>query len=259
MSDKMFKKIMMGLGGLIGVIIIAVASLLIYNQMNSTPLTIKEEKVNPNAKYAPRSDAANQLSPSSAVWNPEMTLGKAEAENHFIEYTDPFCPYCAKFNRALHSNLSDFSKEYLDTGKIQFEVRLVSVLTDPENSNVAGAYAYCAAEQGKFWDFYPALLDQIDADYFSKGIGSYHGAPDIPFLENSFYDAIVTKAGLDSGKIGSCLASGTGERGLGVATQTAKQGMNSGVPLFIFNDFKTSGFEGDYSRIKQMIAAGGVS
>jgi protein-disulfide isomerase len=210
------------------------------------------------ADYKPRNDYATQLSPKSPVWNPKMTLGSDNAQNHFIEYTDMFCPYCAKFNLALHSNFDAFKRDYIDTGKIQFEVRLVSMITTHRNSDYGEQYAYCAAEQNKFWDYYPKQLKLIDDKYFSKGIGG-HGQPDIEDLPMSFFENVAKDSGVDMTKLKSCIDSGKGKSGVGVATATAQRKLPSGVPYFIFNDFTNSGFEGDYNTIKQMFTAGGVN
>ncbi|MDR2082149.1 MAG: DsbA family protein [Candidatus Ancillula trichonymphae] len=211
------------------------------------------------SKHKPRADYADQLSPSSPIWNQSMLVGDPAAKNHFIEYTDMFCPYCAKFNLALHGSQADFEQNFITPKKMNLEIRLVSMLTDHENSDKGGAHAYCAARQNRFHKYYSAMIQKVNEQYFSKGIGAYHEAPDIPILPDSFFQDEYAKAGLDKQKMTECMQKGEGLSDLGIATATAQKKLPSGLPHFVFNTFTTSGFDGDYSRIKVMLKAGGVS
>jgi protein-disulfide isomerase len=188
-----------------------------------------------------------------------LLVGESDSKNHFIEYTDMFCPYCAKFNLALHSADADFQQNFIAPKKMNLEIRLVSMLTDHENSDKGGSHAYCAARQGKFHEYYSRMIQKVNEQYFSKGIGAYHGAPDIPILPDSFFSDEYDKAGLDKDKMAECMKKGEGLKDLGEATATAVKKLPNGLPHFVFNTFTTSGFDGDYSRIKTMFKAGGVS
>jgi protein-disulfide isomerase len=261
MGDRSFKVIIISVGIVIAVCLSTLLFIMVSSSLNNKVADNKATAKSDTAskKYSPRPDYKTQLSPSSTVWSEDLTFGSASATNHFIEYTDMFCPYCAKFNLALHGSFEDFKRDYLDTNKVKLEVRLVSVLEDRDNSNKGGAYAYCAAKQGKFKDYYPAILEKINTEYFAKGIGAYHGAPDIPLLEDSFFSDVAEKVGLDMAKTKACVTDGEGDKELGIATATAQKSLPGGVPYFIFNSYKTSGFEGGWSRIQQMFKAGGVS
>jgi protein-disulfide isomerase len=262
MGKRSFKVIIISVGVVIAVCLATLLFIIVSSGMNSSKKSSDGQASSSESLgklYNPRSDYKTQLQPNSAIWSEELTFGNAAAKSHFIEYTDMFCPYCAKFNLALHGAFDEFKRDFLDTNKIQLEVRLVSLITDHENSDKGGSYAYCAAKQGKFKDFYPAMLEKINTEYFAKGIGSSHDAPDIPILEDSFFSDVAKDVGADMAKVESCMAKGEGKKSLGIATATAQRSLPSGVPYFIFNNYKTSGFEGDFSRIKQMFKAGGVS
>ena len=128
-------------------------------------------------------NAIAQKSTDMEVWNKQMSKGDAAtAKHHFIMYTDLFCPYCDKFSDAVAANLDDFEKNYIQDKEILFEIRVTDVNYvngHSDNSRPAGLAAYCAAEQGNFWDYYYALLGKIFADYHSKGIGVDKTSPRI--------------------------------------------------------------------------------
>lgn len=194
------------------------------------------------------------------VWNWEMTKGNAEAENHFIEYVDMMCPYCAKFNSAVNSEKERFQSEYLDSNKVLFELRLADMISDHNENSYRGNIAgYCAARQdGKFWDFYDNTQDYLTENYYSKGIGDKKGAPEIERWEDSVYYQIATDSGLDMPEFQSCFDNQETKSALEKNTAKASYAVKSGVPYFVFNDYTSSGFEGSYGTVQQMFRAGGV-
>jgi hypothetical protein len=194
---------------------------------------------------------------------PAMTQGYDDAANHFIEYTDLFCPYCSKFSMAMFDNQAEFEETYLLPRKMIYELRVTDLLTDPEtnpsNSHFAGMVAYCAADQNLFWQYYRALLARLKTEYYDKGIGNAKGAERIPPLGFEYFGTLLLSQGGDATTLTECINSGSAETRLGIVNAKSAIDTNGGLPFFIFNDFKTSGFDSDWTTIKQMFAAGGVS
>jgi protein-disulfide isomerase len=210
----------------------------------------------------------NAVTPKTAksveTWQPEMTLGSPDAENHFIEYLDMMCPYCAKFYLALHGNFDDFKRDYLDNNKIYYELRLADIISDHSKNSYRGNIAgYCAARQpGKFWDLYDTLQNYLTDNYYSKGIGDKKGAPDIPKWDDQVFYTQAEQSGLDMDEFKDCFDNRQPADTLAANTRKAQASMAnnsiSGVPYFVFNDYVSSGFEGNYATIKQMFRAGGA-
>ncbi|MDR3152174.1 MAG: DsbA family protein [Bifidobacteriaceae bacterium] len=227
-------------------------------------ITLNSSSSNNNAspKASPTATSALTFSPDPGTpWNKNMVLGDFDkAQNHFVEYSDPMCGYCGKFSLALIHNKTELYSKYIDNNKMSLEVRLTDMLQQEEkdNSKRAAEYAYCAADQNNFHNYYDNFMNQMNKDYFSRGIGAYHGAPEIPHLEDSYYDSVALSSGLDQGKLSSCLSSGQGETDVLKATMSAKQAVTSGLPSFVFNSFTTSGFNGDWPTIEKMFSAGGI-
>jgi protein-disulfide isomerase-like protein with CxxC motif len=129
--------------------------------------------------------------------------------------------------------------------------------TNSYRGNIAG---YCAAREGaeRFWPLYDAIQTYMNETYYSKGIGDKKGAPEIPKFDNQVYIDLADQAGLDQAKFTSCLDNQETEKELDSNTEKARNLVTSGVPYFVFNSYRSSGFEGNYNTIKQMFRAGGV-
>ena len=109
---------------------------------------------------------------SEKVWDATMTLGDPEAKNYFIVYSDIVCPYCVAFENAIIEHEEEF-KQYLEDNDVFFELRLSDFLyeygeSNPVNSKYSATAAYCARNQGKFWDYYNLAIATIWNDYFKQ-------------------------------------------------------------------------------------------
>ncbi|MDR1033638.1 MAG: thioredoxin domain-containing protein [Bifidobacteriaceae bacterium] len=242
-SSNMLFKIILALVAVF-IIIIAVIIAISLSQQSDNNSQTPSDIFNPNT-----------------VWNQNMLMGNADATNKLVVYSDLFCPFCRKEAEAIHANEATFDSEYINNSLLNYEIRMTDILQSKsdDNSTRGGEMLYCAAEQGKFWDYYYDMLDKLNTEYFSKGIGAYHGAPEIPKLTDDFYLSQAEKTALDVTKMNTCLKSGTGLAELRKSTNSARAVLNSGLPAFYVNDkYVTSGFDGEYSAIKQVLTAGGL-
>lgn len=85
----------------------------------------------------------------------ESSQGSSTAKVTVINYSDFMCPYCTQFATSMEHQLI---KEYVDTGKVRYVVRMVGFLTPA--SQTALEAAYCAEDQGKFWPYHDLLFTQ---------------------------------------------------------------------------------------------------
>lgn len=198
-----------------------------------------------------------------AVWNENMTMGNKTAENHFIEYTDAMCPYCSFFTLALHQNEEDFKQNYLDNNKIYFELRLADILANKnDNSHRANTASYCAADAGKFWDYYISLQNYLNETYWRhidwSTFRPSSDKSDMEVIDDKVYLDIASNVGLNKDDMLDCMNNNSDVK-TNLAKATSKStAVVSGVPYFVFNNYRSSGFGGDYSTIKQMFKAGGA-
>lgn len=211
-------------------------------------------------------NSLNPQPPDMTTWNSAMSKGDPDtAKHHFVMYTDIFCPYCDKFSDAVAANLDHFEQYYINENNILFEIRVTDMNYEnghSNNSRPAGIAAYCAANQGNFWDYYYALLKRLYEDYHSKGIGVDKTSPKIPDLEKKYFRSVAKTANLDYESFKSCLENEDTADELDKNTQRAYNYTNGGVPRFVFDKFTYDGFLGewdtakDYEQVKILMDAG---
>jgi predicted DsbA family dithiol-disulfide isomerase len=88
------------------------------------------------------------------------TMGDPNAPVHIIEYGDFQCPYCFKFWNETEPQLIE---EYVNTNKVYFEYRSVGAFLGTE-SGWAAEGAYCAGDQGRFWEYHDTLFTNLSGE-----------------------------------------------------------------------------------------------
>lgn len=95
------------------------------------------------------------------------TAGNPSALVKLDEYSDFQCPYCARFSAQTEQSILD---SYVKTGKVLFTYHSVGEFIGPESARAAEA-AYCAGDQGKFWEYHDYVLGNQrgeNAGWFSQ-------------------------------------------------------------------------------------------
>ncbi len=115
-----------------------------------------------------------------------MTLGDSNALVKVQEFSDFKCVHCANFWETQEPGLL---ADYINTGKIYFEYVPMSFLS-PE-SNTSAEAAYCANDQGKFWEY---------RDYIFVNYGAA--------LTDPLLRAFAEDLGLDMGEFDRCYRQG---------------------------------------------------
>ncbi|MCL5733765.1 MAG: DsbA family protein, partial [Patescibacteria group bacterium] len=108
--------------------------------------------------------APSQTSASvSQITSQDVILGNKNAPVTVIEYGDYQCPYCAEF----YNNIEPALKIYVQSGKINMIFREMSFIGS--ESQMAAQASYCAADQGKFWEYHDLVYQTKYDDYFKNG------------------------------------------------------------------------------------------
>ena len=222
-----------------GAVAIFIVALFIYN-VNQTP------------------EVQNAHLGDGEVWHEYMVLGDIEAPNRLIDYTDYFCSYCGDLSRAAGE---EFERDYIDTGKVAFENRVVTILSGRSPNAEQGAEAaHCAADQDKYWQYSRHIMPRIKQDYFDKGIGT-NTAPVYRPIEKLPIDYFLTSAravDMDEAEFKSCMESEKHRDQIATDTRRAISLGVNGLPFIVANNFTTSGFQGGYDGLKTVLQAGGV-
>lgn len=167
-------------------------------------------------------------------------MGDPNAPVKIQEYSDFQCPFCKKFSDETEKQIVD---NYVSTGKVYFEYipygpggRWIG----PESQAAAEA-AFCAGDQGKFWEYH----DLVFANWKGENVGSF---------SNSRLAAFSETLGLDMDQFEECLDSNKHD-------QTLQEGLSAGVaagidvtPAFLINGKLVTGAQ-PYAVFQQEIEA----
>jgi protein-disulfide isomerase len=118
-------------------------------------------------------------------------VGDPNAPIKLAEYSDFQCPFCARFSHDTEQQLLDV---YVATGKVYFTYHSVGEFIGPESVAAAQA-AYCAGDQGKFWEYH----DMVFANQNGENVGWFSDRRLAKFAET---------LGLDLNEFNSCFNNG---------------------------------------------------
>ena len=204
--------------------------------------------------------ASMSIKPSNAdkVWDTQMTIGNLEAKNYFIVYSDLVCPYCIAFENAIVEHEEEF-QQYLEDNDILFEIRLSDFLyeygeTNPIHSRYSALGAYCAKNEGKFWDYYNLAVSSVWNDFFKASGKS--AVSKMSSIGKDYWINIGKQVGL-SEDFETCVKNeDTLNEIKANAEKTSK--LARGMPYFKFNDYTSSGFDlsWDYQYVLMYFQAG---
>lgn len=147
--------------------------------------------------------------------------GSPDAPVTVVEYADYQCPACANF--ALSSLAERIDAELVETGQVQMIYHDFPLPIHP-NAPTASQAAYCAGEQGQFWQMHDSiyLTQQTWAPLSQAG------------AENHF-TRIAAGLGLEQTSFASCLTDGQFAEHVGAAYQSAQAAGIPATPTFVVN------------------------
>lgn len=145
------------------------------------------------------------------------SVGDPNAPVKVIEFSDFNCIHCRNF---WESSESDLYEKYIATGKVHFSYVTMSFISP--TSFTAAEAAYCAMDQGMFWEYHDYIFANFGVDFTS------------PLLK-----AIAQEAGLDMSAFNNCFNSNKYQLRVQQDLKDAQdQGINS-TPTFVVNGEKT--------------------
>ncbi len=175
-----------------------------------------------------------QLKPVTAIQPaPTRTLptvdrnstGDPNAPVTLVEYSDYQCPYCRDFWEQTEGQIVD---AYVKTGKVRFTSRSAgnwvsgNIGGGSTESQDAALAAYCAADQGKYWDMYDALFENV----LGEDAGSFTARR---------LQTIAESVGLDMGAYNACYSSNKYLDQVNQDFADAKAAGITGTPFFVIS------------------------
>jgi len=150
--------------------------------------------------------------------NPQGTsMGDPNAPVKVEEFSDFQCPYCARYHLEQEPEIIE---KYVSTGQVYVTFTPFSFL-GPESFSAAEA-AYCALDQGKFWEYTDTL--------YRNQSGENRGA----FSDNRL-QAFAREIGLNMDEFNDCYQSGKYEQAVLDDRDTAQERGVNATPMFFVN------------------------
>lgn len=89
-------------------------------------------------------------------------LGSGDAKVTIVEFGDYQCTWCHRWHE---STKGDIMANYVDTGQVSFLFKdyPINDLSDRASSKAAEA-SYCAADQGKYWEYHDVLYSSWEGE-----------------------------------------------------------------------------------------------
>jgi len=180
--------------------------------------------------------AQEQAKPADIKINADdHILGSNDAKITIVEYADFRCPFCERFYTQTEKQLI---ADYVNSGKVRFVFRNFAFLG--QQSTWASEAAECAAEQGKYWEYYNWLFSnqapESDLAYYSKAnLIKYAG-----------------EVGLNTAQFSSCLNSDKYAKRVADDLTSGKTAGVTGTPTIFINGQKLVGAQ-PYETFKAVI------
>lgn len=177
-------------------------------------------QINPGVNGTPESTRVNIVLPALRP-HPQAkgnTMGDPNAPVKIIEYADFQCPFCLRYWQETELQIINM---YVTTGKVYYEYRSVGAFIGPESASAAEA-AYCAGDQGKFWEYHDIL--------YSNWTGENAG----DFTPDKLHQ-YAAAAGLDPNKFDDCLSRGSHTSQVQQDVTSAKADGVQATPCFLIN------------------------
>lgn len=187
-----------------------------------------------------------EITPPPAVEfpNPDMnSMGDPNAPVTVVEFSDFQCPFCERFYSDTEPQFID---EYVRTGQVYFTYRSMGNFIGPESAKAMEA-AYCAGDQGRFWDFHGIL--------FTNQGGENQGV----FADKRLV-AMAETLGLDMTEFNSCFDSGKYRSAVNQDRADGNAAGVQGTPAFVINGKLVPGaltFPQLQQEIEQALAGSG--
>ncbi|MEX2193544.1 MAG: thioredoxin domain-containing protein [Nitrosarchaeum sp.] len=137
--------------------------------------------------FYPQSEDSKLLTESKLIQNGSPIMGNPSATITIVEWGDYQCTFCYKFHQ---STLNTIKQNFIETGKVKLVFKDFP-LNGPD-SVLAAEAAYCAQDQGKYWQYH----DELYKNWGGERTG---------WITRDSLDKFATTVSVDLEKFDKCL------------------------------------------------------
>jgi protein-disulfide isomerase len=126
--------------------------------------------VNYNDDQAAKSLLIKEI--SNPTYPSAPALGSSKAKVTMVEFGDYQCHFCARFQRDTKDSIL---QNFVNTGQVRFLFKDFTVNDKPgdKSSTLAAEASYCAADQGKYWQYHDEIYKNSKGEYVGLGYQRY--------------------------------------------------------------------------------------
>jgi protein-disulfide isomerase len=150
-NNKNKKVFIIGLviAAIAGILAIVLPSVVIHN-------------VNDNNDQAAKSLLIKEI--SNPTYPSAPALGNSKAKVTMVEFGDYQCHFCAAFQRNTKDSIL---QNFVNTGQVRFLFKDFTINDKPGDkaSTLAAEASYCAADQGKYWQYHDEIYKNSKGEY----------------------------------------------------------------------------------------------
>ena len=162
--------------------------------LTSTP-TIATESKSGDAKSDPNASKNQeiilQLKTETIASAP--ALGSPDAKVTIVEFGDYQCTWCHRWHESTKDSVV---ADFVDTGKVRFLFKDFPINDQSDRaSSLAAEASYCAADQGKYWEYH----DELYINWEGENTG---------WVTKESLKQFASNIGLDAQEFSECLDSG---------------------------------------------------
>ena len=139
------------------------------------------------AFYPQSEDDSKLLTESKLIQNGSPIMGNPSATITIVEWGDYQCTFCYKFHQ---STLNTIKHDFIETGKVKLVFKDFPL--NGSDSVLAAEAAYCAQDQGKYWQYH----DELYKNWEGERTG---------WVTRDSLDKFATTVSLDLEKFDKCL------------------------------------------------------
>lgn len=207
----------MFVGGVVVVVIAVVIALILVNRPtnDAVPTILAAQPLPSNLKTDGRG------------------IGNPNAPVKVVEWGDYQCSACDYFYRNGQNQLLN---QYVASGQVYFSFRDFPFF-GPQSENAAAA-AWCANDQGKYWEFHDTMYGNQPPENTNQ-------------ITNTFLKTVASSIGLNMEQFNQCYDSGKYKSKVSEDNAAAKQLKISGTPTFFVNGTAVSST--NYSDLQSAI------
>jgi protein-disulfide isomerase len=172
-------------------LVVAGAAAFMFGSTQTNASVMNSGNTNPDPNASKNQEIISKLKTITMASAP--ALGSSEAEVTIVEFGDYQCTWCHRWHQSTKDSIV---ADYVDTGKVRFLFKDFPINDHADRaSSMAAEASYCAADQGKYWDYH----DELYVNWKGENNG---------WVTKDSLKQFASNVGLDGQQFSECLDSG---------------------------------------------------